>query len=39
MPESDLLMEFILGYGFHFKPQGLFNAAMKKKGKEKPKMF
>lgn len=35
MPESDWLMEFKLGYGFHFKPKGTLKARRRKKGKKK----
>lgn len=40
MPESDLLVEFKLGYGFHFKSKGILKLQKKKKGqKTKKKWF
>lgn len=34
MPESDLLVEFKLGYGFHFKSKGILKLQKKKKRAE-----
>ena len=30
MPESDLVLEFKLGYGFHFKPKEILNNSVYK---------